>query len=299
MVSCIITTYNRPVSILKRAIDSVLNQTYKDIEVIIVNDCPENKKLAKEIQYLIRLYSETITILIEYVELERNSGACIARNTGINIAHGDYVAFLDDDDEWKCQKLEKMVACMEADNSIGLVYSQYIIKSSDKESVIIPKYYSSNWRTQILGHNYIGSTSFPLLRKSVLLSAGAFDPKMPSMQDWDVWIRMAKYASFGYLNLPLTIYHVESESITTNIAKKKDGYDRIITKYSEDYKNHYRQKSSCLVWAGYDLYKHGAIKEGKQYIIKGILTYPFQISHLKIVKGILKIRYNKRSKGDR
>ena len=97
MVSVIIPTYNRG-SLIGRAIVSVLNQTYKDIEVLVIDDASTD-------------YTETVVDSIKderlhYYKLEKNGGACRARNVGISKAQGEYIAFLDSDDEWMSNKIE-------------------------------------------------------------------------------------------------------------------------------------------------------------------------------------------------
>ena len=106
LVSVIITTYKRPTDILKRAIMSAIGQTYKNIEIIIVNDCPEQKELSKEIKKMISTIHDN---RIKYIELDKNQGACIARNIGIKNSNGYYIALLDDDDEWVKEKIELQI----------------------------------------------------------------------------------------------------------------------------------------------------------------------------------------------
>ena len=102
MISCIVTTYKRPVNILKRAVDSVINQTCQDTEIIVVNDAPQDRELAESIRVLLGKYSREII----YVVSEQSGGACSARNLGLEKATGEFVAFLDDDDEWLEDKIE-------------------------------------------------------------------------------------------------------------------------------------------------------------------------------------------------
>ena len=117
LISCIITTYNRPIEVLKRAIDSVINQTYSNIELLVVNDYPENIELSNNIYKLIKSYNNKS---IKYIVLEKNSGACFARNRGANESKGEFLAFLDDDDEWLPNKLNDQKKLFNHD-MIGIV----------------------------------------------------------------------------------------------------------------------------------------------------------------------------------
>lgn len=97
MVSVIIPSYNRENTIV-RAVNSVLNQTYKDIEVIVVDDCSKDRTL--------ELLSSIKDERLKFFKLEKNSGACVARNFGIEKANGEFIAFQDSDDEWLPEKLK-------------------------------------------------------------------------------------------------------------------------------------------------------------------------------------------------
>ena len=123
-VSIILPTYNRAHT-LRKAVDSILNQTYKDFELIVVDDgsTDDTYNLIKSIN----------DYRIVYVKHEKNKGAAAARNTGIKLAKGKYIAFQDSDDEWYSHKLEKQMEIIENNKLIDIVYSSFfLIKNGQK-----------------------------------------------------------------------------------------------------------------------------------------------------------------------
>ena len=130
-VSVIITTYKRPLQIVSRAISSVLNQTYTQLELIVVDDSPSSFEGRDAIeQYIKNLPDKRIRI----IQHDNNRGACAARNTGIQDSKGNYIAFLDDDDFWHPDKIEKQMRKM-ASGNYGLVYCrQHVINEVDQRS---------------------------------------------------------------------------------------------------------------------------------------------------------------------
>ena len=117
MISCIISTCKREPEILKRAIESVRGQTFQDVEIIVVNDAPEDAALEARVRAMIQEFRDD---RIRYIVHGQNQGACAARNTGAGIAKGEFLAFLDDDDEWLPEKLEEQLKFM-ADEEVGVV----------------------------------------------------------------------------------------------------------------------------------------------------------------------------------
>ena len=125
LVSVIIPTYKRS-DYLLRAIDSVLRQTYAPIEIIVVDDNEGNNEFREATKKNLQHYITSAAI--QYLEHENNKGLPAARNTGIRLAKGDYVAFLDDDDEFLPEKIGLQVACFQRNNpSVGLVYGSFML----------------------------------------------------------------------------------------------------------------------------------------------------------------------------
>lgn len=226
-VSAVITTYMREPAIVRRAVESVIAQTYEAIEIIVVDDSPEDYVLRTEVQRTISEYPSVV-----YVKHEVPKGACAARNTGLNKAKGKYIGFLDDDDEWYSNKIEMQLRGFTNDR-IALVYCvNDVINDLDgkirHEKRTLKQGYIFN---DLLKENFIGSTSFPLLRTDVLLDIGGFDELMKSSQDYDVWLRLCEKNEVNFINQPLALYHIHAgEQITKNPQKKIEGLERLYEK---------------------------------------------------------------------
>lgn len=234
LVSVVITTYKREPAMLERAVNSVFNQTYPNIEVIVVDDSPSEYVYRKKISQLINGMADN-GYNIKYVPHEKNMGACAARNTGMNIAKGIYIAFLDDDDEWLSEKIEKQVQVMKR-TDVALVYCGSICQNDDTGKVIRKKtkFCRGDVFNKLLYSNFIESTSFPLIKLKYLKKIGGFDTLMESSQDYDVWLRIAKDYEVDFVDEPLVIYHEHSgEKITSDPNKKIQGLERLNKKYQE------------------------------------------------------------------
>lgn len=230
MISVVITTYKREPSLVARAIDSVLCQTYRDLELIIVDDSPAEYQFRKDVKAMVlEREKNTDGIKIIFIAHDENRGACAARNTGLYAATGEFIAYLDDDDEWLPEKLERQIQQMHASDA-ALIYCGSINKN-DSTGISLPKeteYYSGYVLQKLLYGNFIGSTSFPLIRTNCLKSINGFDEQMQSAQDYDVWIRMAEKYTISYIQEPLVIYHEHSGiQITSSPWRKICGLERL------------------------------------------------------------------------
>lgn len=289
LVSCIITTYRRKVDILKRAIDSVLRQTYKNIELIIINDCPEERKLCEEIQQLICTYNKKITYIVQ----PRNMGACMARNTGIQAASGDFVALLDDDDEWLPNKIEEQINLFSREE-IGLVYCDSIIRRKEKETVhhCVPKLHNAEVVEALLYQNFIGGNSFPLIRKKAVIDAGMYDVEMKALQDVDMWVRIAQNYECVYCKKPLVINHISDVSITTVSANRVAGFKRMVKKYEELYKKYPKTYHKRLLGITGELLAVGRFSDAWEFYQRALSLKVLSINNVLIPAKslVLKVR---------
>lgn len=275
MVSCIVTTYQRPIEILKRALDSVVNQTYQDIELIVVNDAPAKKQLAEEIGRLLEGYA----VRKQYIISEVNQGACAARNTGITHARGEFLAFLDDDDEWLPKKLETQLSYMQG-QAVALVYcSHYIIDKNARKRLIeeplAREGFHENAFEQLLRINFIGSTSYPLLRTEAVREVGGFTEGLVSSQDHDLWLRIAKKYQIAYCKEPLVVLYYSQDGISRNIQSCVQSYEYLLEKYAGFYKTHKATWNYRLNYLAYCGICFGSIGIFAKYWWRGICVKPF------------------------
>lgn len=239
LVSVIIPTYSRPDK-LKEAIISVFNQSYKQLEIVVVDDNPPNSIARDETTKLIRHFNDGRII---YVCHEINRGANAARNTGIINSSGAFIAFLDDDDRYFPTKIEEQVQIIESysdrENGVlvfaGSVRVGDMIYSGSKWMSVSEKKLFFPDQNLIYSKNYIGSNSYIMIERNHLVEVGGFDDSLASCQDWDLFIRLGlKGVQFVGVNLPLVEYHShEGERITNDKTKKVQGHLSILNKHSE------------------------------------------------------------------
>lgn len=205
-ISVVIPTFNRCES-LKKAVQSVLEQTFCDYEIVIVND-GSTDQTAAYLDSLIRKYPQ-----ISIVSFNENRGGNYARNEGIRKSSGELIAFLDDDDYFVPDKLEKAVSILRQTN-IDLLYSAKNIYSPSRKYVRYsykkPRF--NNPLKSIMIDNFIGSTSAVIVKKSRLDAVGGFDPCLPALQDYDLYIRLISAGSvIKGTDTPLITYTMNPE----------------------------------------------------------------------------------------
>ncbi len=229
MITVIITTYKREPGMLKRAIDSVISQTFTDWELIIVDDSPADYAFSDDVRDMVLGLKGNIS----YVRHERNYGANRARNTGLKLAKGEYIAYLDDDDEFMPEKLEKQLARFTNEN-IAMVYCGRMMVHDDTgtEETAKSVFIEGSIYDDLMRENFVGSCSFPLVRRKALEDAGGFDEGMKSCQDWDMWLTIAQKHDAAFVPEPLVRYHVHTgEHITGSITRRIQGLEGICRKH--------------------------------------------------------------------
>lgn len=270
-ISVIIPTYNRT-HLIERAIQSVLNQTYQDFEIIVVDDGSIDN--TKEV---LESFSDK---RIRYIRHEKNRGGAVARNTGIKIARGEYIGFLDDDSEWLSKKLEKQMKAFEAASpEVSIVYTGLLRIENDRK-VYIPsptiKKKENNIQRELLKKNFI-DTSTILVKKECLNKVGVFDERLPRFQDWELVIRISKCYKFKLINEPLVISYYTADSISADQNALIKGFELILEKYSKDFAKDKKLLAECYFNIGNLLSLNKEIRKGRNYLIKSIAKYPFSI----------------------
>lgn len=217
LVSVIIPTYNRPVQ-LRRAIESVLSQTYPEIEIIVVNDAGQDVgSMLRKMEAKRKIYSE---------RHQKNMGAGAARNTGMRYAHGKYIAFLDDDDRYHPQHIYSLVAELESNPSLVAAYTDaiQITQVHQKKGRIQTEQkvvYSTDFSPEeLMVHNYIPILCI-MFRKEALATVGYFDEKLPALEDWEWLIRLSRAGRFSHLPFVTAEYVVRYGSKSRNMLSQE------------------------------------------------------------------------------
>lgn len=271
-VSVIIPTYNRA-TLLGRAIQSVLAQTYQDFELIIVDDASTD-----DTESLVKSFNSE---KIRYIRHRKNKGVSAARNTGIRSAKGDYIALQDSDDEWMPEKLEKqMRAFATAPPEAGIVYTGFymIVKNKKKyqpSASITPK--DGKIFSSIIKGEYLVSPQTIVVKRECFEKYGLFDERFPPMEDWEMSLRLSKHYQFKYIDEPLALYHIQPDSISRNKSAIIKSYKMILERYFEDIKQDKGMLAKHYLRLGHFLYSNGEISQGRDYFTRSIKAYPLYI----------------------
>lgn len=203
-VSAIITTRNR-LQLLRRAVESVQAQSYADRELIVVDDCSEDGTR----EYLQQCQAEG---LLRYVRVEegRHTNGNYARNLGASCARGEYLAYLDDDDEWLPDKLALQVGLMEAHPECGLCTGGHILCRAGRPDTVPPMdHLREGDISQYILTCIVSLTSILLFRRSVFEQVGGFDENQNFWQEYELVTRMAQVTRVCCVRQPLIRYTVD------------------------------------------------------------------------------------------
>jgi len=229
LVTAVVTTFDRP-AMAKRAVQSVLAQTYRPIEIIVVEDGSESG--------IDRWLKGGSLTCIQYMRHEDNKGLAASRNTGLRSAQGKYVAYLDDDDEWLPEKLAKQVRLFETKGEFcAVVYCGATILSPQGEMIgeNRPRL-NGDIRTAIRESGLLTIPSSCLFLKAALEQVAGYDETLCSHVDHDIWLRLARqgYAA-GYVDDCLVKIHQHHEQKMTDDAPSRVQATRLFCSKWEDY----------------------------------------------------------------
>ena len=209
-VSVIIPTYKSG-DTLARAINSVLAQTYKDFEILVVDDNDPDSPARKTTESIIKKYENERKVL--YFQHSQNKNGAAARNTAFNHSSGDYIAFLDDDDYFINEKLERQVAFLENNPEYGGCYC-WRYQLGEK----ICGTYSGDLSYEILSLDFTPYTSCILIRRECYEKLNGFDESYYRHQDFEFLLRFFKFYKLGYIDYLGTVI---SENGVNNTPKGK------------------------------------------------------------------------------
>jgi glycosyltransferase involved in cell wall biosynthesis len=235
-LSVVIPTYNRA-DLIYETIDSILAQTYRDYEVIVVDD--GSTDLTPEV---VDRYRDKGVRLIR----QQNSGPGAARNNGIQSAGGELVAFVDDDDLWAPNKLERQVALFDQDPGLTWAYSDAYAFDSDTRREMYTwsqqvQLYEGWIATQLILQDFIPSPT-PVVRRNVFDVVGYFsEKKKPEAEDWEMWLRIASRYPVGLVRETLAGYRQHARRLTIhrdplfNHAYKLEAIEQVVAFAPEVY----------------------------------------------------------------
>ena len=226
MISVVIPTYNRQHTIV-RAVNSVLAQTYRDLEVIVVDDCSsdDTRSVVEQIE----------DSRVRYACLDKNSGACAARNMGISLSRGEYIAFQDSDDAWYPDKLAEQLAALEQSGA-HIVFCGFEKLWGNNMRLVHPQNRSSGFCSpEDLLMESLASTQ-TILGTAEAVRSVMFDPFLPRMQDYDFIIRAVQNYRVYYLDRVLVSVYEQADSITAgkrSYQKRLDITEKLLAKYPQ------------------------------------------------------------------
>ncbi len=240
LTTVIICTYRRP-HLLPRAIRSVLGQTYRNLELIVIDDCSQD---------------ETASVVAQFADLrvschvnESNLGLPASRNAGLRLAKGELVAFLDDDDEWLPEKLSLQVALLDATPSAGACWSYQRWVHDDGRVVDRRIRLNGSIHAKLLMHDIVMMQPL-LVRKDALIRIGGFDPKLRCFEDYDMSLRLSQICEFVTVEETLVVMHSTPYSMSKDTAGSLMALEYLLVKHVEMTKGRPGSRWFCRA-AGY------------------------------------------------
>ena len=264
---------------VQQAVDSVLRQTYPDVEVLVVDDGSTDDTAAR-----LATYGERIRVV-----RQANAGVARARNAGTASARGRYVAFLDADDIWQPEKIHEQLDALARAPGHRACYSAFSSVSSD----LMPRPVSRTPRQGVLLEdllflgNVVGTPSTVVCERDLLLEVGGFDPALSTGADWDLWLRLALRTGFEYIDEPLVTYRIHAANMSRDVAALERDSVRLLEKALADpaLPPHLRQARRRVlghndrVLAG-SYFQAGHLVDGARCAARALVRHPAEIRYI-------------------
>jgi len=290
LVSVVIPSYNYG-HLISDALDSALDQTYKNLEIIVVDDGSKD-----DTKNVVKKYGKKI----KYIHQE-NRGLSAARNKGIKNANGEFIAFLDSDDIWFRNKIEAQVTEMEKDDRIGLVSCS--MQEIDEEGGVIRDITYKDYNNEddlfaeLIQKNIVSGGSSAIVRKNCFDQVGLFDENLQPAADWDMWLRIQQQYKVKIIEQVLVKARVGAYNMSSvkNVESMLDDEFKVLDRQlltNEKLKNNARLKNKALSYrffcAAWAYWKSNDITNATKFIFKSYLKNP--LSFLNKHQGGLMIK---------
>lgn len=266
-VSVIIPCYNAGKYIFE-CIDSILKQSYENIEIVVVDSSTDGS--SDEIQ---NLSLNSVNGRIKYFFQDKR-GPAAARNFGIDNSTGDFLAFLDSDDIFSEESIELKINLFENDKDVSLVFSDAYIMNEDelmdyKYKNVVGKFYDGYPFEKLIENNFI-CTSTVIVKKDVIEKAGKFNEDFKNAEDYEFWLRICKNKfKIGYVDKPLTYYRIRKGSLSDNNLKNTEYLIHLFENLNID-KDNYSDKEISLIQSNINrFYCDRSIIIAKNFINEG------------------------------
>jgi len=266
-VSVIIPTHNRS-ALLQRAMASVLCQTFRDLELVVVDDASSD-----DTSEIVAKFGDS---RVKYIRQATNHGPSIARNTGISHSSGQYIAFLDDDDEWMPEKLQRQLPRLDSSpRKVGVLYTTSL--AVDGRSGKCLSRYTAKVKGDVLEsmllHGAVAPTSTFLCRRECFDKVGLFDPSLSYGEDFDMWLRIARDFEFDYIDEPLVRYtlpHTNVSSLSRKYNAVIRGIETTLDRYHDVFVRHAGAHALAHVRLGVVRCLNGEMGKGRAAFVKAI-----------------------------
>ncbi len=211
LISVVIPVYNGERTI-SEAVRSVLDQTFRDYELLVINDGSQDSTM----DILAKIDDPRLSVFTY-----SNAGLSASRNRGIKLARADYISFLDADDLWTPDKLQAQFGALQKDPEAAVCYSwtDFIDESGKRLGYGIHATYNGNVFLALLNFYFVGSGSNALIRKAAFDAVGQFDDSLKAMEDWDLFFRLAAKYHFVAVARPQILYRIVPGSLSANVLR--------------------------------------------------------------------------------
>jgi glycosyltransferase involved in cell wall biosynthesis len=220
LISVVIPVYNNETTI-QETIESVLSQSFSDLELIVINDGSQDSTL--------KIVSSILDPRLKVFSYP-NAGLAATRNRGVSHASGEYISFIDADDLWTPDKLEAQFKALQGNPQAAVAYSWTDWIDESGQFLRPGGHISVNGDVfaTLLLRDFVESGSNPLIRAEALAEVGGFDESLPAVEDWDMWLRLAARYEFVCVPSPQILYRVSSSSMSSNVWKMEAGSLQVI-----------------------------------------------------------------------